>query len=199
MRPAYLIQIFVYFPAGSCADNPLILQAFASSQFASSFGYGYLVKLDSNKEYCRNGYKVDADEYFTIDFLFRHKICAVATIGRDGFFVDEYRISYGVKHDVWNDSSLFGSPYVSRYVFLKHNHVRVVVKGTRGRLLTGRLRFLKCKNMSNHAQLHPNPSVNIKLNSEFEFSVVFKTYRLQSVSPVPHSYISSTSSTRALH
>ena len=76
------------------------------------------MKLYATKAFCHKAYKVDADVSVTVDFLFSHKICAIATKGLDGFFVDEYQISYGVEYDVWNTTSLFGSPYVSRYIIL---------------------------------------------------------------------------------
>ena len=107
----------LYFLTGSCADNPLILPL-ASSQFSSSASNsaGYHVKLDSTKAFCQKTRNRPSDVHFTIDFLFQHKICAIATKGKDGFFVDKYRVSYGVEYDIFNESSLFGNQYVSEYL-----------------------------------------------------------------------------------
>lgn len=108
------MKIFLYFSTGSCVNNPLILPL-ASSQFASSHHgrAAYDVKINSAQTNCFRDTRHSYDFYVQIDFLFRHKICAIATVGDDGSFVDEYRISYGVKEDVWNSSSLFGAEYVS--------------------------------------------------------------------------------------
>ena len=70
-------------------------------------------KMSSTAQNCFQDIRNPADTYVQIDFLFRHKICAIATVGADGYFLDEYRLSYGVKEDVWNSSSLFGAEYVS--------------------------------------------------------------------------------------
>ena len=73
----------------------------------------YDAKISGATTNCFHDTRNSADTYVQIDFLFRHKICAIATVGDDGHFLDEYRLSYGVKEDVWNSSSLFGAEYVS--------------------------------------------------------------------------------------
>ncbi len=79
------------------------------------------MKLYGTNALCHKAYRTDTDVSVTVDFLFSHKICAIATKGLDGLFVDEYQISYGVEYDVWNTTSLFGSPFVSRFVKLINN------------------------------------------------------------------------------
>ena len=108
-----MTESYLYLPAGSCADNPLILPL-ASSQFSTDSGTGHSVKLYNNLGYCRSHNKnVLKDVYVMIDFLFLHKICAIGTMGFDGVAVDSYRVSYGIEMDIWNKSSLFGREYVS--------------------------------------------------------------------------------------
>ena len=71
------------------------------------------MKLNSDKTFCRSDKHNNVDTYVEIDFLFRHKICAIATVGDDQWFVDKYRISYSIEDGIWNKSSLFGAEYVS--------------------------------------------------------------------------------------
>ncbi|XP_028392974.1 uncharacterized protein LOC114517441 isoform X2 [Dendronephthya gigantea] len=97
---------------GTCADNPLV-EPFASSQFSTSLNQFYVpVKLSSITEFCHQYPYGTVDVFVEIDFLFRHKICAVGTMGMNGFFIPNYQISYGVKKDSWNTSSVLGYPYV---------------------------------------------------------------------------------------
>ena len=65
---------------------------------------------------CLRDPKKDKDVSYTIDFLFKHKICAIATKGFDGNFVDEYRISYSIDGESWNNSNVFRREYVSTFV-----------------------------------------------------------------------------------
>ena len=100
-----MIQCFL---TGSCTDNPLTFP-FAASQFSD-----YKVKLNvEDQAICLRDTKKDKDVSYTIDFLFKHKICAIATKGFDGNFVDEYRISYSIDGESWNNSNVFRREHVS--------------------------------------------------------------------------------------
>ena len=73
-----------------------------------------------NKAWCIRQ-SVTRSIFMRIDFRFLHKICAVATKGKDGKYVDRYRVSYSTDDQSYADVSLFGTRVVS--TTQRHDHI----------------------------------------------------------------------------